>query len=462
MCAKVDTTSRNGILRRVADHVLPPLAWGLCRALGVAACALTNRQEVAERNLALAFPDRDAKWHRRTARKSILYMFELFAIPLVNPWLSEKTLRERFQLSSGIDERICKMLEEGKAMVVQPPHFATSEALTLLPARYEKLEVSDIYRPLDFGPADRYVHWARSRWGLKMYSRKDALLELHRRLGKGEIVSIPFDQNTINAGALVLCFGRVCAATELPSILASKGAVDSAIVVARRKGFLRASFELVEVAHDGTKADMTARYNLALERTLSEDEELCASWMWAHRRWKHNFTNPGQCLTLKNRKDYLANSLAALGLKELPRREPFVLRLPDSPELAASVASWLPKLREGRKDVRWIIVAPEAAAGMFRMGGNCERVVTFAEGDARSALESLRSEWPGFIFCLETDANACEEAKACRAERIVSLSLNSEVNKRNRKTFRVTEDQLSAGNFHNTLATVFHGCGLEA
>jgi lauroyl/myristoyl acyltransferase len=52
-----------------------------------------------------------------------------------------------------------------------------------------------VYRPLDFGPAERFVRWSRSRCGMEMVSRKESLLTLRRKLTSGMNIMILFDQN---------------------------------------------------------------------------------------------------------------------------------------------------------------------------------------------------------------------------------------------------------------------------
>ena len=58
------------------------------------------------------------------------------------------------------------------------------------------------------------------------------------------------------------------------------------------------------------------------------DEELCASWLWAHDRWR-NQDIPSARLRLEAKRDLLAADLRARGLRRLPRGTRVWVRLPN-------------------------------------------------------------------------------------------------------------------------------------
>jgi len=450
----------NSIPRRIADHVLPPLAWLICRTLGVITWCFTNRREVATRNLAHAFPERSEAWHRKIAFKSVLRMFELFAIPTVLPWLSGNELRKRFSLAEGAEGRL-DVLTGDEASIVQSPHCAMMESLAMLPELHKGTRFTTVYRPFDFSFAEKYVLWARSRWGMKFLSRKAGLLGIRHALGNGDNVGILFDQNAMTAGALILSFGRICSSTDLPGILASKLHIKTYIIHARRTGFLCAVFDLIEVKHDGTTPDITARTSLILENMLRKDEEACADWMWAHRRWKIILRGPERCLNNTHKKNYLDYSVRAMGLSELPRRQPYCVRVPENRAMAELLVAWLPRLREQRKDVRWIILAPEMAKDLFREGENCERLVSFGPGGLKVALQSMASEWTEMFMSFQPDSDTRAEAKLCRAQ--YSLGITSKGAKGARGHMLLPDARASdPAQFEAVLRDYFRFSGMDA
>lgn len=460
MTEKATPKSGNGFANRIANFVLPPAAWLLCRALGLFTWCFTDRGKDAMRNLALAFPERDAAWHRRIAFKSIMRMFEMFAIPMVLPWLSERELRKRFHFKEGAEERFSNAGDAG-ASVMQTPHCAMSESLVLIPLLHPSVKLTTVYRPLDFPPAERYVKWVRSHWGMHMLSRKEGLLGLRRVLGKGQSVAILFDQNALSAGALILSFGRVCSATDLPGILAEKMHIPTLLGHARRTGFLKAEFDFIPVPGECTSANITTRSALLLENILRKDEDTCADWMWAHRRWKGLHCRHTNMLTLSaQKKSYIEASLAAMGIDAIPRRQPYILRVPDAPAKARQLAEWMPRLREARPDVRWIVLAHEMCAHAFIEGENCERLVTYRRESYETVLRSLSEEWPDFLLSLEPDGKTRREAARCNARISLGLSTKKGRNKTPHQLLMIESRQTDIKSFGSLLETVFEHCGL--
>jgi len=412
--------TRNGILRRIADLVLPPIAWGLVNVTGTLAWLFSERRDIATRNLAHAFPERPEEWHCRMARRSVVGMMEMFLIPLVYAFLSDDELKRRFVVDDETRVRLHGLFEKGK-LVIQAPHSTLTEALSLLPMIVPGAKIATVYRPLDFGPAERFVRWSRSRCGMEMVSRKESLLTLRRKLTSGMNIMILFDQNAGKAGSLILSFGRTCSATELPGVMASrKSGGATCIVSVRRTGFMRGEVFVADIPSDGSAEDITARTTLVLEEILRTDEDYCASWMWAHRRWKHMLTQPGRCLRGATRKDLREWSLKAMGLDCIPLAQPYCVRVPSDPDGARAFARILPSWRERRPDVRWILLVPESSMALLREGEHCERLVAMRSPQA--ALSAVRGEWPEMYFSLEPDSDSRREAVLCRAQYSVGIT----------------------------------------
>jgi lauroyl/myristoyl acyltransferase len=451
----------NGFLRKIADILLPPPVWLLCRTLGLVTWyLLPERRAVALRNLALAFPERDERWRKRIAFRSVMQMFELFAVPLVNPWLSDDEIRRRYVFRDETIE-ILKRVRDGHPAMMMVPHFAASEALTIAGFFVPGVKFTNLYRPLDFKPAERYVHWARTRWGMKLVSRKTGLLGVSAVLSHGESVGLLFDQNTMTAGALVLSFGRICSATDLPGILQVRHNSEAYLVLARRTGFLRADVQLDPMVTDGTVATTTALSSYAMEIAMRGDDDLCAEWLWAHNRWKSELCEPHHCLSLSFKKNYLAESLRLHGLDTLPRHQPFIVRAPDDPERTKILAQWMPRLHAARPDVRWIVVAKAEVAGNFVPGTNCERLVVADKSNLRRILASLRTEWAEIYFALDPESDAVAERKACASRRVIAFGSGAERDKRGITIFNMDSALLAPDRYDELLAAVFKRCGLE-
>src|SRR5205814_756504 len=165
-------------------------------------------------------------------------------------------------------------------------------------------------------------------FGMKLLSRKDgfaAALQILRRQG---YVGILFDQNAGMQGALTTLFGRVCSTSELPGLMAEKFAARVYGIFPRRRAFWRVEIDIARIATDGTGAGTIFGLNRWLEDLLGGDDNLCASWLWIHDRWRHQDT-PANRLRLESRRDLLAADLRARGLAAPPRRTRIWIRLPN-------------------------------------------------------------------------------------------------------------------------------------
>jgi len=63
-------------------------------------------------------------------------------------------------------------------------------------------------------------------------------------------------------------------------------------------------FESHPVISDGSTEGITLALNRWLESALTADERLCASWLWAHDRWR-NQDVPGKRFRLEARRNRL-------------------------------------------------------------------------------------------------------------------------------------------------------------
>ena len=139
---------------------------------------------------------------------------------------------------------------------------------------------------------------------MRLLSRREGFAQALGILRSKGCVGILFDQNAGDQGALTLLLGRVCSSTELPGVLAAKFGAELRTFYPRRTAFWRVTFETDPVPNDGTAAGATLALNRWLEGALA-DEGLCASWLWAHDRWR-NQDVPERRLRLEAKRNLLA------------------------------------------------------------------------------------------------------------------------------------------------------------
>jgi lipopolysaccharide heptosyltransferase II len=279
-------------------------------------------------------------------------------LSLATPYLSEDRLRAIMRPSPVLVDLISRFHKEPRATVMLTPHMAYWEVETcmplVLPTPFPEMGV--IYRPLDNAAADGWIKGVRERFGMRLLSRKEGFADSLKILRRRGIIGILFDQNAGLLGALTTLFGRVCSTSELTGLLVDKFSARMVVLYPRRLSFWRIELLLDTIDHDHTVAGATIAGNRWLEATLAGDDDLCASWLWAHDRWR-NQDIPAKRLRLEAKRDFLAADLRVRGLDALPRRTRVFVRLPNWLGDVVMVLPLLRSLRVSRPDAEITLVA---------------------------------------------------------------------------------------------------------
>ncbi|MGH7997149.1 MAG: glycosyltransferase family 9 protein [Opitutaceae bacterium] len=342
----------------------------LSAALGEALLrAAPGRRRLILSNLHHAFPDRGAAWRLRTARASSRRLVETVLLSLATPHLSEARVRRIAHLGASAEAWAREWAARGRPVVLGTLHLALWESQTWLKllSPVPLPEFGVIFRPLDSGPADAYVKATRERFGMWLLSRKEGFAQAIRILREGGGIGVLFDQNAGERGALTIFLGRVCSTTELPGLLAARFGADLRAFYPRRTGFWRVCFETRAIDHDGTVAGMTLALNRWLEGALAADDNLCASWLWAHNRWR-NQDMPHRRLRLEAKRNLLCEDLGQRKLSTLPRGTRIWVRLPNWLGDVVMVLPLIRALRASRPDAEITVFARNAFRPLLDAG----------------------------------------------------------------------------------------------
>lgn len=265
-----------------------PEGFARANAWGFGALLWLLRGRLVRRNLARAFPERDAAWVRRIGRVSCRRTAEMALFSLASPLLRDDELRGRIRADASVTDAVHGLPPAGRGAVLFVPHFALMEMLTavaLLRPELAEREWFVIYRPLDQPAAERWVRESRERFGMRLVSRREGFGRLMKAVRDGHIAVVLFDQTT-QSGSLWPFMGSSCAVTELPGIIAQRFRCASRMYWAERTGFWRCRLRM-EALVSADAVGLTIESNAWLERRLRSDDEACAGWLWAHDRWKH-------------------------------------------------------------------------------------------------------------------------------------------------------------------------------
>lgn len=340
-------------------HTPEPLLRALAAALGdLIFFGFRRRRRLVLSNLHHAFPEKPASWHRAIGRESCRRLIETGLLSLATPFLDERRYRRIITASPELVAAYTRHHTDPAPTLICAPHIAYWEAQTamslVVPAPFP--EFGTIFRPLDNAAANELVKTSRERYGMKLLSRKEGFAEALKILRRRGFVGVLFDQNAGLQGALTTLFGRVCSTTELPGLMAEKFSARVYGIFARRHGFWRVEIGVQRIASDGTSAGVTIGLNRWLETLLRSDDNLCASWLWAHDRWR-NQDMPAKRLRLEAKRDLLAADLLARGLTAAPHRTRIWIRLPNWLGDVVMALPLLRALRVSRPDAEIVLVA---------------------------------------------------------------------------------------------------------
>ncbi len=349
-------------------HTPEPLLRLLAAAIGDALYfGIPRRRRLALSNLDHAFPERSPAWQRATARASFRRLIETGLLSLATPFLSEPRLRTIISVSPAMLAAYARHQRDPAATLICSPHIAYWEVQTaqplVVPGPFPEFGI--IFRPLDNPTANAFVVKSRERFGMKLLSRKEGFAEALKILRRKGFVGVLFDQNAGLQGALTTLFGRVCSTTELPGLMAEKFSARVYGIYPRRHAFWRVEVDCTLVAHDNTTTGVTLALNRWLETLLTADDNLCASWLWSHDRWR-NQDMPGKRFHLAAKRDLLPQDLAARSLPTLPRRTRLFIRIPNWLGDVVMALPLLRALRTSRPDAEITLFAAPALLPLLR------------------------------------------------------------------------------------------------
>ncbi len=358
---------------------------------------LPRRRRLVLSNLRHAFPQKPADWHLQIGRESCRRMIETGLLSLATPYLNEARLREIVIASPELLAAHALQKTSPAPTLICSPHLAYWEAQTsqplVVPAPFPEFGI--IFRPLDNPAADAFVKKSREKFGMRLLSRKEGFAEALKILRRKGFVGVLFDQNAGLQGALTTLFGRVCSTTELPGLMAEKFDARVYGIFPRRLGFWRVEVSVQLIESEKTTEGVTLALNRWLEKLLTADDNLCASWLWAHDRWR-NQDMPSKRFRLEAKRDLLAADLQARGLTTLPRRTRLYIRLPNWLGDVVMALPLLRALRAGRPDAEITLIAKKAFLPLLESWAIADRLLALPPQGAgyNQFFRALRHEYP--------------------------------------------------------------------
>lgn len=319
------------------------------------------RQHTFLSNLHHAFPEKTPAKHRELARESARRLIETGLLSLATPFLSEARLKIIITGAPSFHTAVAQQLADPQPVMLATAHMAYWEVLASMPLVSQGAfpEMGAIFRPMDNPSLDAWVKNTRERYGIQMLSRKEGFQEALRIMRRKGMIGLLFDQNAGLQGALSTLFGRVCSTSELSGLLTHKFHARVYAMYSERVDFWRVRLHWDPLSLENSVAGVTLGLNHWLEKKLSESDNFCASWLWAHERWK-NQDIPTHRLRLEAKRNLISEDLVIHGLDQLPRRTRLWIRLPNWLGDVVMALPLLRAVRASRPDAEITLIAQPA------------------------------------------------------------------------------------------------------
>lgn len=393
----------------------------LCEGMGAAVWRFSGRRRIILSQLERAFPERSLEWRCHIGRRHCARMIEMFLLIVVLRHWPERVVRQRFRIGQSLQD-ILDQHGGKRPIFFAIPHSALMESLTLIPLLATNCPpIITLYRPLDSAGAERYVNQARERWGADLVARREGLLKAKNLLTQEKgIVGVLFDQSPGALGHLLLFFNRVCTATNLPGLLIAKSKALPIFLHTNREGFWRGTIQGEILPESPSVPECVVTINRALEDHLSKNDEACANWLWAHKRWKGPQREP---LSFHHRKSYLTEQMQMLGLETMPRRTRVALRLSARPELLSTARRLLHIIRSQRPDaVFWLLVPEDLHVEEWPEVDHIFTLPTETKA-RRTAASELRALSFDLLFSLDPQPDAVQENRSLKPQTSAGIVL---------------------------------------
>ncbi len=246
---------------------------------------LSGAHKVAERNLKLAFPEKDEVWRAETLVAQWDGLGRSFAeFPLM-----DKILPSTGRVEVVNKERLTEIAEKKIPVVFVSGHLSNWE---VMPAAIVDSGVicEMTYRAANNPYVDKRIKESRFRYGVRLFAPKggDGARELLEGMKEGRSVALMNDQK-FNNGVAAPFFGHDARTAPGPTRLAIRfGTVLQPMSVQRIKGarFRAVVHDPIMVPSSGDRtADIEAGVRLINAFMEERIRERPAEWFWVHRRW---------------------------------------------------------------------------------------------------------------------------------------------------------------------------------
>jgi len=283
-------------LMRVAVHafsLLPDFVLYPLGMLGGYIGYLVDRRHVAIAmvNLAIAFPDRTRREHRRILRASYLNLGRGGAeyIRLAGFFYRRLIARVAYDRLHYWDE--LKRRYPGRGIVVLSAHFGNFELMATAHALHGH-QITLVHHTQRFVAGDALMTSVRERAGVNVVRKHSAARAVLKALSDGQLVGVPFDQNAKRGEAIFIPFFGEPAATSrtLARVVQKSQAIVAPVFIVREPDNRHHRIVIQDHIALQQSADADADMEENTRRFLRPIEDMVKRYpeqfLWTHRRYR--------------------------------------------------------------------------------------------------------------------------------------------------------------------------------
>lgn len=247
-----------------------------------------------EKNLSIAFPDKDAKWRREITRKNAIEMGRLLADTVRLPSLTPAWVEAHVEIPALEGYRARLQEDPSRGIIIATGHLGSFELLGhAIGSR--GLPLAAVARRFQSQRFDAWWTGLREARGNRIIDRRGAFKEVVNTISSGMSAAILFDQNvTRNHAVFVDWFGLPAATTRAVALAALRTGAPIYVASIHYGGGDHYRVDALECDY----------LDVYRDNALSSDEKVvlitqrladhyCSmirnfpeGWFWLHRRWK--------------------------------------------------------------------------------------------------------------------------------------------------------------------------------
>jgi KDO2-lipid IV(A) lauroyltransferase len=245
--------------------------------------AIPRLRRIADRNLSLAYPDRDPAWRRRTVDDVFASVGRLLVAFARLPRITRENVGQWIRYEGF--EHYTRAKQRGNGVLFATAHLGNWELSAYAHALLTE-PMNVVVRPLDNPYIDAIVERRRAMSGNVLLSKRDFARSILQALRRNEPVGILVDQNSsAENGTFVPFFGTLACANLTFAKLAARSGADVipgfAIWNRQERRYVLRFYPAVPITGDAVED--TRRIQHAIEMAIRETPD---QWLWIHRRWK--------------------------------------------------------------------------------------------------------------------------------------------------------------------------------